>query len=50
MNTRESIQEHWRKLKSDGQERWAYLFDTGALDEEAASEIADAVWAGEGTA
>ena len=49
VNTRESIQTHWWTLKSDGQERWAYLFDTGALDEEGAGEIADAVWGGEGT-
>ena len=39
---------HWFRQKGDCQERWAYLFETGALDEAAAVGLADTVWRPDG--
>lgn len=34
----------WSRQAGWGQQRWAYLFDTGAVDEQTAEQWADAVW------
>ena len=39
---------HWRKLAECCQERWEYLFDTGAFDEREAKGLAEAVWPASG--
>jgi hypothetical protein len=41
---RRTITGYWTGQRFDDQERWAYLFDTGAVDEDTVTRWADAVW------
>jgi len=41
---REAVRKHWASLKRQGQARWEYLFDEGALDELEATALGDLVW------
>jgi hypothetical protein len=47
-DVRACITSHWANRRDVGQERWAYLFDTGSIDESTADEWADDVWTDEG--
>src|SRR4029078_8565463 len=41
---REAVRKHWASLKRQGQARWEYLFDEGALDELESTALGDLVW------
>ncbi len=44
----EIIKDDWQwAMNSRDQPRWAYLFGTGLIDEEAAEKMADEVWGNE---
>jgi hypothetical protein len=38
------ITSRWKRLRDDGQERWAYLFGTGLISNRVATKWADEVW------